>query len=319
MRRRNGPMSRVDERIRDEVRRLERPVDPRGVMERVSARKARRRTTRRVQFAALALAVLSGTALGGYGLTRLIRPVGEPISAGSPDASVPAPGYTSGPPRTPAETCARNRLDVDMNADGRMDQVHGWSMAPNCDAPELGDEYWVHVDISTGRLTGYGYTDQVLDCAEPLDCRVLAAPDIDGDGSLELAIRLASGSTKRVGLYRFDEEAKGEREPALFHLEIAPPGDLWHEEFGQQPGPATFPDGDAGEHVHHLGCRTDSGQPLLDVVTWLHDAGSDEWRMHRASFELLGTELVLWDTDDERFDYLGGLPPGTDPCITEVV
>jgi hypothetical protein len=314
-------MSRVDERIQDELRRLDREVDASGVVDRLAGRKARRRNARRFQIAGLALAVVSGTVLGAYGLTRLIGPAGDLTPGESPDASVPTPADTM-PPRTPEEICARKRLDADMNADGRMDWVEGWAMAPDCDSPEFGLEYWVHVNLSTGPLTGYGYTQHLPECEAPFDCRVLAAPDIDGDGRPEMAIRLDSGPFSRpLGLYRFNEEAESPPERALLRLQIAPPGDPWHERFGHAPGPTLLPDGDGegGQRVHHLGCRTASGRSLLDVVTWLYDDGSDEWRMHRASFELRGSELVLWSTEDERLPYLGGLPAGTDPCITEVV
>lgn len=293
-------MSRVDERIRDEVGRLDRQVDASGVLERVAARKSRRRNTRRVQFAGLALAVVSGTVLGVYGLTQLIGPAGDLTPAESPDASVPAPVDTM-PPQTPAEFCARNRLAVDMNADGRMDWVEGWAMAPDCDLPEVGDEYWVHVDISTGPLTGYGYTDPVPGCEAPLACRVLAAPDIDGDGRLELAIRLVSGSTTNlVGIYRFDEEAKAPLAPALLPVEIASPGDPWHEEFGLDPGPALFPlGGSLTTHQHEVGC--DAGGTFR-ARTILHT--ETETLVHVTTLRIESGALVVEGVDETSF------PPG---------
>jgi hypothetical protein len=314
-------MSRVDERIRDEARRLDRPVDASGVLERVAARKSRRRATRRVQVVALAVAVLSGTALGGYGLTRLIGPAGDPAPGQFPDPSVPPPNETATPTGI---ICDGSRLRGDLDGDGLMDFVDVYFRQVSRGDCQIGPDevvaYEAHVVFGREGETMFAAEPQPLqECGTPFGCRVIAAPDIDRDGDAEVAIRTGfGGGAYRTALYRLDPDWNL-GDPALERLRIAPPGDPWHEEFGHLPGPASLRDGDGGEHVHHIGCRTASGRSLLDVVTWLHDEASDEWWMHRASFELRGTELVLWETEDERFAYLGGLPPGTDPCISEVV
>jgi hypothetical protein len=319
-------MSRVDERIRDEVGRLDRPVDASSVLERVAARKSRRRSAKRLQAGGLAIAVVSGTVLGVYGLTRLIGPAEDLNPAESPDASVPPPSETA-PPSGP-DLCDTTGIFADINGDGLRDLVLVYSPVPrdlsgdvSCETPDVGLRYEIRLTLSRegdppdqSAPPWPAEEPQPLPaCKTPFQCRVIAAPDLDGDGRAEIVVRTGrAGGVHLASVYRVEGSL-------VRPVEIAHPGDPWHEEFGLSPGIASLRDGDAGEHVHHLGCRMASGRSLLDVVTWLHVGASDEWRMHRASFELRGSELVLWETDDHRSASLGGLPPGTEPCITEVV
>ncbi len=65
-------MSGLDDRLRRDLERLAEPQEAgRGVLERVQAKKTRRRWIRRTQVAGLVVAVVSGTAAGTYGLSRM--------------------------------------------------------------------------------------------------------------------------------------------------------------------------------------------------------------------------------------------------------
>jgi hypothetical protein len=264
--------------------------------------------------------------LGVYGLTLLIGPAGDPTPGQSPDASASAQTPPPGP-----DLCDVSFLYADVNGDGLDDQVLVSSPVPRdltgkvaCEY-DVGQRYTIRLTLSRegdpASQSGPPWPPEELqplpECGTPFRCQVIAGPDLDGDGRAEIVVRTDhAAGVYRESIYRVASGPEGWR---VTPIEIAPPGDPWHEEFGHQPGPASLPDGGDGEHVHHLGCRTVSGRELLDVVTWLYDDASDGWRMHVASFELRGSELVLWETDDEPPAPLGGLPQGTDPCITEVV
>jgi hypothetical protein len=83
-------MSSEDDELRDGLSRWRVETDPEGAFDRVASRRARRRTLRRVQVAALALTVVAGTVGGSYALSRLFRgsnpkpsaPIGRPAAAG---------------------------------------------------------------------------------------------------------------------------------------------------------------------------------------------------------------------------------------------
>jgi dipeptidyl aminopeptidase/acylaminoacyl peptidase len=63
----------IDERMTQELRRLEPPADPSGAYERVVAKRERRRIIRRAQHGVLAFVVVMGTVAGVFGLNRVFR------------------------------------------------------------------------------------------------------------------------------------------------------------------------------------------------------------------------------------------------------
>lgn len=86
-------MAKFDERLRTELERLSPPADPTGVVDRVLRRGARRYALHRVGIVAVALAVVAGSIVGVFGLSRVFggdeRRPPEPATEG-PDVSVPA-------------------------------------------------------------------------------------------------------------------------------------------------------------------------------------------------------------------------------------
>ncbi|MDP9342700.1 MAG: DPP IV N-terminal domain-containing protein [Actinomycetota bacterium] len=84
-------MANVEDRLRDELRRLAEPGSPDGVVEIVFRRAARRRARKRLATVALALAVAVGTVAGTYLLVRVFPRSGHGTPAGglSPAPIVP--------------------------------------------------------------------------------------------------------------------------------------------------------------------------------------------------------------------------------------
>jgi hypothetical protein len=276
-------MSRVDERIRDEVRRLDRPVDVSGVVDRVAARKDRRGTVVRAQRVALALAVLAGTVAGGFGLTRLMG-LGEPSPAETPDASVPPPVETADP--TAGLTCDHSAIGADLNGDGLADIVEVYTPMdppdPDCSSNRVGRRYEARVRFA-GTDTQWGFLDPqpLPECETPRGCSVLATPDLNDDGDAEVAIQTVFGaSTQWVSLYDVNPFAP-EGGPALIRLEVAAPGDPWHKEYGFPPGSALFPRYGSVTHIHSLDCETDAeGNAVIVATTALYRSGQGDGTLH---------------------------------------
>ncbi|MBI4260110.1 MAG: hypothetical protein HY658_06050 [Actinobacteria bacterium] len=272
-------MSRVDERIRREMDGLGRPVPTHGVLDRVAGRKARRRTMHRIGMVALAASVVAGTVLGGYGLSRLF---------GSPDTRTPASG---GSPATldPRGTqtmvenlvCDSSVVEGDFDGDGVQDFVDvGSPVDPGqgCDSEQVGQSYFAMVTPLGPLSETWSATHQPLpECETPFGCRVIAAPDLNGDGDSEVVIQTAFGaSTQYVALYDFNPFAP-EGGPPLIRLEIAAPGDPWHEEFGFRPGPALFPRGGSVTHLHSISCYEDAeGNRFIVATTALYREGEGD-------------------------------------------
>src|SRR4029077_18723509 len=110
-------MSRTDERIREDLRALTRPVELDGVLERVERRRKTHRTRRRVGRAALAVLVLGGSVTATVALTRAF---------GHRDVSIPGARPTAVPHGDvgPGDVgCDVSATSVDVDGDGHPDQV----------------------------------------------------------------------------------------------------------------------------------------------------------------------------------------------------
>jgi hypothetical protein len=322
-------MSGVDQRIRRELQRLTRPVDAAPVMDRIADRKHRRRVVRRVQVAALALFVVTGTVAGGYGLIRLFGtgpsgdvPIDEPSESGS--ASVPPPSDTPSPTGV---LCDVSSLVADVDGDGVPDEVTVFRPVSDttCDPSAIGaqDTGLHQARIAFGGEGRVETEPQVLSECYAFACRVFAAPDIDGDGAAEVAIRhLFGASTEFFGLYRLDPDWNL-GDPALELLEIAPPGDPWHEEFGSPPGPGLFAWGGSVTHLHSARCATESGISWIVVTALRPGTQEDVYDIHESQFLLEGNQLVLTassDYPDTPFDEIDlVLGSGEEMCGASVV
>ena len=228
-------MPNVDERIREELRRLERPVEVDGVMERVAGRRARRRVVRRVQAAALAMAVIGGSVVGGLWLSSLFGHPGASGPASRASLSPTGPNPTSaagGSPQPWGEdmVCDQSQLYADVDGDGVPDQVDVFSPAPRCDSSEVGKRYVLHVSGGKAGPSGpgvnfYGVDQNLPECQQPGACRLFAAPDINDDGQAEVAVEVkAEGPTIYFALYEL-VELDTVAGPRFNQIEVAQPSD----------------------------------------------------------------------------------------------
>jgi hypothetical protein len=292
-------MSRADERIRRDLQGLERPVRT-DVFERVASRRHRRRALHRAGVTSLAVAVVAGSLLGGYGLLRIFAPAGKALPGdGASSAPKPQPTVSQA-----AEMCQLSSADtLDLNGDGRNDLVEVYFEPPSpetaCLAADRPGPYHAHVEISTGPDTAVAYTQDLPEC-EPYGCRVFATPDLDGDGANEVAIQLAFGaSTTSFAIYRFDPLASVET-GALHRLEIAEPGDPWDQTYGLVPGPATFTWYGSVTHQQWLSCDEDPEHRPALITALRSEEDPGLYLVHGTLLRLVGQELrpeFSWDEE----------------------
>jgi len=188
----------LDERLRHELERAARPADPSGVYEHMIRRKERRRIARKLQSGVLAVAVVTGSIAGAYGLSRVFRvgfPPPEPVAPGGTSV-VPSPSLTESPLPDGAEdiglgfpVCLAERLGrIDYLGDGT--DGNAWTAVPLTDdgtCPEYPAPggFLLAVDH-----TGDRFADSWIDLA--FECENLCAPfdatDLDGNGTEELIV-----------------------------------------------------------------------------------------------------------------------------------
>ena len=279
-------MSRVDERIREDLRGLTRPVRTESVLERVASKKVRRRTVRRIESAALVVAVLAGSLVAVIGLTRAFDRRGHVSPGGGP--KVTAAGHSPSNPDVEGALCDESMLNADVDGDGALDEVAVWSpsMSEQCKPlpPDVGERYVLHVSggklaelVSPGAtsfpgIRFYGIQQELPECTQPFACRLFSAPDLDGDGAQELAIQVAQGSSD-VSLVFYRAEVDPEADHyALVRLSVAPPGDRWSSAFRLPPGPAVFRWGASPTEVHTISCTERQGEQVLAITTALQSA-----------------------------------------------
>jgi hypothetical protein len=288
-------MSRVDDRIRGELRAIRRPVSDEGVFELVEARRRRVRLARRAKIVALAVAVLAGTVAGTatlmrvFGVSQLDR-VGNGTSP-SPDGRTP----------TVEATCFVSSLSADLNGDTVTDSVTVYSPAASCESTEAGTTYVADVEISTGPSTATGYHQPLPECDQVGACRLFAGPDVDGDGAAEVAIARVSGvSSVGFGLYRFDADAPDGR--VLHRFEVAEPGDPWDPNFGLAAGPATFTWYGSVTHLHWMSCEEDPEGRLAALTALRDEEDPSIYRVHGTLLDADGSTLRVAFTWDERIE-----------------
>jgi hypothetical protein len=310
-------MPGFDDRLTRELERAARPASPSGVFDRVDRRRARRARMRKAQAAVLAGVVLAGTG-GVLVLERVFResdgrPAGSPTIPPSPSAS-PAVPQEWDPARISGVSfpaCNVSKVDghfVGSDSDdaafvfGRRGDVGG--------CPEPGEGL---------TFVGLGTTDgQISVVSGPIEClygcRVFAAPDLDGDGTQELAIvTVQGGPSLSIELYRMSTDSGN---LGWAPIGIAPPGDL---EGGLRPGRVEFPLYGSVTHVERLRCVDDDGGRR--VVATVATRGFEDprvYRVHESVFEFRSGQLHVVSSRDYRIQEeqipVEGLEMGRDLC-----
>jgi hypothetical protein len=294
-------MSRVDDVIRRELRRSNVEVDGGAAFERVDRRHRHLRAVRRFRVVVLAVLLTVGTIGAGVGLVSLLEHRGRSRIGGNPS---PLMEPSLQPGAEPSALCGASSMVADLDGDGADDRIEVGVPVPgpevSCDQVEL-QGYVARIELATGTDRARPFEQRLPECDIEALCWLLATPDLGDDGTDEAAIVVSTGaSTITFALYRF--EAATPDEP-LQRLQIAEPGDPWHEEFGFPPGPATFSWYGSVTHRHWLSCDEDPEHRLAAItVLRAYDDPKDRRveDVHGVLFALDGSMLVVAFTWDEQ-------------------
>ncbi len=278
-------MAGDDRTLREALQRAAEPADVEGVFEAVARRRSRFRLRTRLASVALAVAVLVGAGAATWALARTfglgsgepatnpptvaptpsaVPPSGAPVILPSEEAPSPAPAWPtpSLSPSSEPECLERSVLRGDFDGNGsavaRLSECTG------------GDARWI-IDIDWGGPEG---SWQLEECRE--GCSLLAAPDLNGDGTDELAVVTVGFSIQEVVLY-----VALPREIGPGTITVAAPGD---PAGGFEPGePARFAFGGDGFTTYNVRCEDGSNGPVLiqtAAESLPHDSPDAVWHVH---------------------------------------
>jgi hypothetical protein len=284
-------MSGIDERIRQELKGLARPVGVEGVADEVSRRKSRRRVVRRAQVAVLAAVVVLGSLAGVYGLLRVFGPQEE------------TPGDDGETFRPAVEECDASTLEADVNRDAVADAVIVyWPSETMCEPVPEGVPYQARVVLSAGTPNAVSLDPQDLpECETPsAACKAFGAPDVDGDGRAEVAIAIAPGGPSTFYALHFFDESRRPGAGELVRYTVESPGDPWHAEYGFAPGPAVFTAYGSVTHQHWVSCFEEEGVHYVVAFTALRSERDPHlYRVHSTMLLVAGGSLEVAMIEDE--------------------
>jgi hypothetical protein len=295
----------LDERLRHELQRAARPADPSGVYEHMIRRRERRRIVRKVQRGVLAVAVVTGSIAGAYGLSRLFLPEATPVAPSPSPRERPLPegavdigvGYP---------VCFAQRLGrIDYLGDGT--DGNAWTAVPvkddgTCPEHPEPDRYLLAVD-HTGDEVADSWIDLPFECEN--GCAPFDATDLDGNGTQELVV-VKYFSIMSYSFFDVRPRATGDLRVAP--ILVAAPGHGPAQIFADEPLRIDA-GGDAG-YGSSIEC---DGYPSAPVIVWswsYAEIDSDEpTEVHVTRIELQPDGLFhVIDTND--FTVPAGTPSG---------
>jgi hypothetical protein len=292
-----------DRSLRDALHGAADPPGTEGVFDEIDRRRTRYRLRRRVGQVTLAVVILAGTGAATWTLTRsfglgnggvatpppatntppTLAPTTAPVPTSTP-AHTPSDAGTP-PSPTPTEPDCRQTTTVqgDFDGDGEPETAR---------LQRCSDVWFVSV-FQLGR-TGLVPKWEVPQC--DLGCSILAAPDIDVDGTDELALRTGAFTIDDVILF---DASDGEAGPVA--ITVAEPGDPPGQFDPGEPGVFGF-GGDAFS-TYNVRCEArQDGQVMIATAaeSLPHDSVDASWHVHRTvlRFAPADTELLLVAVDE---------------------
>lgn len=250
--------------------------------------------------------------------------------------AIPSPTSVPTPPDQPTElagvgpVCRLTSVEGDFRGNGSTGTAHVFTEpdeAGDC-GPEGTGVHLLGIDLGTGTVRA----TTPLECGLG-ECSAFAAPDVDGDGRAEIAVRVPTSGVPwdLVSLYRLvpagDPDVDGP--PGIDWISVAETSDTLDPSFVETfggPGPTLLPWGGTTERFGGGSClaSTPPESPGDVGSFWLSwfvatSLGGDRWRVDQVTFDTSGDLLVPSDITDHVVSDIGdhvvpddepALPPG---------
>ena len=185
-------MPSIDDQLRTRMREAApQPAGADDLVEHLGARKRRRAGVRRAGTVGLVVVVLVATTGAFVALGRAFRT--EPIPG-----TIPTPSQT--PPDLGLGFPICDVMSMPITVAGTLGNAYVFTKATDgCPKPGEGHRF-VGADLD-GNGTVDATAPELTDCFSPVGCEAFAAPDVNGDGTSEIAVSTAGADGYGVWLY----------------------------------------------------------------------------------------------------------------------
>jgi hypothetical protein len=268
-------MAGDEQGLREALRRAAEPPGTSGAFDEIARRRVRYRLRKRVGRAMLVVVVIAGAGAAtwtlarsfGLGTSRVATPPPATAPATGPAPYVPPPTapVTSGQPSPPSEADCRQSSSVQGDFDG--DGAAEVARLQRC-----GDGWFLDIEHPgrIGPVPRWAFPE----CR--VGCTLLAAPDVNADGTDELAVVPLAFTILDVVLFDASDELAG---PVV--ITVAAPGDP----AGQfEPGrPARLGFGGDAFSAFNVRCETRAGARVMVATaaeSLPHDRVDARWHVH---------------------------------------
>jgi hypothetical protein len=234
---RRTAMPSIDDQLRTRMRRAApRPAGDGDLVERLGARRRRRATSRRVGRVGMIVVVLLGT-FGAF------VALGRAFNANHLPGTTPTPTQT--PPDLGLGFPICDVMSMPITVAGAQGNAYVFTKAiEGCPKPGEGHRF-VGADLD-GNGTVDATAPELTDCFSPVGCEAFAAPDVNGDGTSEIAVSTAGADGYGVWLYAVTSSP-----PAVQLITVVDPQDIGHI----QTGPFQFAWVDVVGHAEGARCE----------------------------------------------------------------
>jgi hypothetical protein len=286
-------MPSIDDQLKERIKRsAPSAVETGELVTRLEARKRRRATVRKAGTTAIVACVLLGTVGGFLVLNRVFRPPTLPVAT----------------PSQPIENLGLDYpicrvMEMPITVEGAGGDAYVFTReAAECPKPGEGDRF-VAAD-----LNGDGVVDtppvQLDGCFPPVGCETFAAPDVNADGTSEIAVSNAGADGYGVSLYAIDAS-----NATVQQINVVNPSDVGPF---QQPGPLEFAWVDVATHSEGAKCGSSPSGPRL--IVYDVEKGTDRADVQSTDLAFSGTSATVIDVSHERVPFSEAPAPKSELC-----